>query len=218
MVNAMTRTAKSQRRPDERPGEIISAALELFSQRGFSATRLDDVAARAGLSKAAIYLYFQDKSALLRAVVVETAGSNVETAAAMIENHNGPVAPMLLRFLTFMSGRLAHTAIPDLIKLVISESRAHPEIGKLYLDTVIGRALPLLQSLIERGIASGEFRPVDAKLAVKSLVGPMVLAAVWRSVLEPLGADNLDIEALARQHGDIIVRGLLAHPSLQATP
>ena len=211
-------TSKSQRRPDERPGEIISAALELFSQRGFSATRLEDVAARAGLSKAAIYLYFDDKTALLRAVVVETAGTNVEAAAAMIQSHQGPVAPLLVRFLAFMGGRLAHSAIPNLIKLVISESRAHPEIGKLYLDTVIGRALPLLQSLIERGIASGEFRPVDAKLAVKSLVGPMVLAAVWRSVFEPLGAESLDIEALASQHASIIVRGLSAHPIAEATP
>ena len=211
-------SSKSQRRPDDRPGEIISAALELFSQRGFSATRLEDVAARAGLSKAAIYLYFDDKTALLRAVIVETAGTNVEAAAAMIQSHQGPVAPLLVRFLGFMGARLAHSAIPNLIKLVISESRAHPEIGKLYLDTVIGRALPLLQSLIERGIASGEFRAIDAKLAVKSLVGPMVLAAVWRSVFEPLGADSLDIEALASQHADIIVRGLSAHPIAEAAP
>lgn len=212
------RPDKSQRRPDDRPSEIIAAALELFSQRGFSATRLEDVAARAGLSKAAIYLYFDDKSALLRAVVVEMAGANVEAVAAMIESHQGPVAPLLKQFLSFMAGRLAHTPIANLIKLVISESRAHPEIGKLYLDTVVGRALPLLQSLIERGIASGEFRAADAKLAVKSLVGPMVLAAVWRSVLEPIGAETLDIEALARQHADIIVRGLSAHPGGEVTP
>lgn len=209
-------SARSQRRPEERPAEIIAAALELFSQRGFSATRLEDVAARAGLSKAAIYLYFDDKTALLRAVIVDTAGSNVDAVSAMIQSHQGPIAPLIARFLGFMGGRLAHSAIPNLIKLVISESRAHPEIGKLYLDTVISRALPLLQSLIERGIASGEFRTVDAKLAVKSLIGPMVLAAVWRSVFEPLGAEAIDIEALARQHADLIVRGLSAHPNAEA--
>lgn len=208
----MPKSQPQQRRPDQRPGEILAAALELFSQRGFSATRLDDVAAKAGLSKAAIYLYFNDKTALLRAVVAETAGTNIDAIGVMVHRHEGPVAPLIATFLEFMGGRLAHSEIPNLIKLVISESRAHPEIGQLYLETVIQRALPLLERLIQRGIDAGEFRAVDAKLAVKSIIGPMVMAAVWRSVFEPIGADALDIEALARQHADIIVRGLAAAP------
>jgi hypothetical protein len=100
------------------------------------------------------------------------------------------------------------TRLPDVIKLVISESRAHPEIGRFYLENVIGKALPLFQSLIEKGMATGEFRPVNARLAVKSLVAPMLLAALWKSVFEPLGAEPIDIEALADQHADFIIRAL----------
>ena len=197
-----------KRRPTARPAEILAAALDLFTERGFSATRLEDIASRAGLSKAAIYLYFKDKISLLQALVQATAGPNLALVAAMIAAHQGPVAPLLRQILGVMADRMSETRLPDLIKLVISESRAHPEIGRFYLENVIGKALPMLQSLIERGIASGEFRAVDPRLTVKCLIGPMLLGALWKSVFQPIGAEPLDIEALARQHADFIVRAL----------
>lgn len=202
-----------RRRPDARPKEITEAALALFAERGFTATRLEDVAARAGLSKAAIYLYFEDKAALLRAVVEETAGSSIASVAHEIAGHAGPTAPLIRKLLLIVAGRIATTPLPQLIKLVISESRLHPEIGRLYLETVINKALPMAQALIERGIATGELRAVDARLAVKSLVGPMVLSAIWRSVFEPIGGEPLDVEALASQHADLILNGLLQQRS-----
>jgi len=203
-------TRARKRRPDARPGEIIEAALELFSQRGFSATRLEDVAARAGLSKAAIYLYFEDKTALLKAVVQETIGAKIAQVRSAA-SPAGPVSPVLRQLLMMVAAGVRNTRLPDIIKLVISESRAHPDIGRHYLDNVIGQVLPMAQALIERGIASGEFRSIDARLAVKSLIAPMLLAALWRSVFEPIGAEPLDAEALAAQHADLIIRGLSAN-------
>ena len=200
----------SKRRPDDRPREIIDAALAVFVEKGFSAARLDDVAARAGLSKAAIYLYFDDKAALLGAVIDSITGRGMDTVAVMAANHTGPVGPAILQLLGGAAAIMAGTNLPQVIKLIVSESRAHPEIGRRYLENVIGKMQPVVIALIERGIASGEFRPVDTDLAVKSLVAPLVLSAIWRSVFEPLGADRLDIEALARQHAELIVRGLAA--------
>lgn len=197
-----------KRRPAARPAEILDAALDLFTERGFSATRLEDIASRAGLSKAAIYLYFKDKTYLLKVLVEETAGGNIALAAGLIERHRGPIAPLLQQLLGVIAGRMKDTRLPHLVKLVISESRAHPEIGRFYLENVIGRALPMFQALIERGIASGEFRAVDARLAVKCMVGPMLLGAVWKSAFEPIGAEPLDIEALARLDADFILRAL----------
>jgi AcrR family transcriptional regulator len=197
-----------KRRPEARPTEILAAALDLFTERGFSATRLEDVASRAGLSKAAIYLYFNDKTSLLTELVQATVGANISVAGDLIGQHQGPVAPLLRQLLGFMAGRMQSTRMPDLIKLVISESRAHPEIGRFYLDNVIGKALPLFQSLIERGVASGEFRTVDSRLTVKCLVGPMLLGAVWKSAFEPIGADPIDIDALAAHDADLIIRAL----------
>ncbi|MGA7267106.1 MAG: TetR/AcrR family transcriptional regulator [Aestuariivirga sp.] len=201
-------TKARQRRPDARPAEILGAALELFAEKGFSGTRLEDVAARAGLSKAAIYLYFDGKMDLLRALVQEMAGANLAVAGSIAQGHVGEVAPLLRQILVFMSGQLRHTRFPELMKVVISESRAHPEIGQLYLDNVIRHGLPLFEGLIARGVAAGEFRSLDPSLAAKSLISPMLLAAIWKTVFEPLGAETLDTEGLARQHVDILLKGM----------
>jgi len=197
-----------KRRPEARPAEILEAALDLFTERGFKATRLEDVASRAGLSKAAIYLYFKDKTSLLTALVQAMAGANIDLASNMVAQHQGPVAPLLRQLLGFMAGRIDQSRMPDLMKLVISESRAHPEIGRFYLDNVIGKGLPLFHSIIERGVASGEFRRVDPRLTVKCLIGPMVLAAIWKSAFEPIGAEPIDIAALAAHDADLIIRAL----------
>ena len=197
-----------KRRPQARPAEILEAALDLFTERGFKATRLEDVASRAGLSKASIYLYFKDKTSLLMAIVQATAGANINLAGNMIAQHQGPVAPLLQQLLGFIAGRIGQSRMPDLMKLVISESRAHPEIGRFYLDNVIGQALPLFQTLIERGIATGEFRHVDPRLTVKCIVGPLVLAALWKSVFVPIGAEPINIEDLVKLHADFILRAL----------
>ncbi len=201
-------TTHKRRRPADRPAEILQAALDLFTERGFSATRLEDVASRAGLSKAAIYLYFRDKASLLETLVQDMMGGNIALASALVAQHQGPVEPLLRQIVDVLAGRITETRLPYLIKLVISESRAHPEIGKWYLETIVNKALPMFRSVIERGIANGEFRAVDAEMTVKSFVAPMLLAAMWKSVFEPLGAAAMDIPAFARNHADIMLRGL----------
>ena len=169
---------------------------------------MDDVAARAGLSKAGVYLYFKDKTALLKALVEEMAGANVAVARGIIEAHQGPVSPLIATILTFLGGQLRHTRFAELVKIVISESRAHPEVGRLYLDGVVLQGLPLFEGLIRRGIASGEFRAVDPAFAARAMIGPMLLAVIWKTVFEPIGAETLDIEAFAAQHTDIFLRGI----------
>lgn len=198
------------RRPDDRPAEILAAALDLFAEKGFSATRMEDVAARAGLSKAGVYLYFKDKMALLQALVGEMAGANVAVARGIAEAHEGPIGPLIATVLGFMARQLHETRFPDLLKVVISESRAHPDIGRLYLDSVIRQGLPIFEGLIQRGIEGGEFRAVDPALTVKAMIAPMLLAAIWKTVLQPIGAEQLDIEALATQHIDIFLKGISA--------
>ena len=205
--------AKQRRAPTERPGEIIDAALALFVEKGFAATRLDDVAERAGLSKAAIYLYFADKSALFQGVIQQAVGRNLGMVEAMLAQHRGPVAVLIPGILEFMAGRIEDTPMAAVAKVVISESRAFPDIGRFYLKEVIGRGFPLLTGLIERGIAQGEFRKVDAAMTVRSLVGPMLLGGIWKTVFEPIGGEPLDVRALARHHADLMMHALTPHPT-----
>lgn len=206
-------SVKQRRAPTERPGEIIEAALALFVEKGFAATRLDDVAERAGLSKAAIYLYFADKTALFQGVIQQAVGRNLGMVEAMLAQHRGPVAVLIPGILEFMAGRIEDTPMAAVAKVVISESRAFPDIGRFYLKEVIGRGFPLLTTLIERGIAQGELRKVDAAMTVRSLVGPMLLGGIWKTVFEPIGGEPLDVRALARHHADLMLHALTPHPT-----
>jgi len=199
---------RNRRRPEERPAQILDAALILFAEQGFAATRMDDVAAKAGLSKGALYLYFPDKVSLLTAIIDHTAGGTVATAMEMVSAHQGPVSPLLPLILKLVAQRLETTNLAAVIKLVLSESRAHPELGKAYLDTVINRAFPVMEGFIKRGVVSGEFRAVDPAMMVRSFIAPMLLAALWKSVIQPVGAPGFSIADLATHHADIILRAL----------
>lgn len=199
---------KQRRAPTERPQEILDAALALFVEKGFAGTRLDDVAERAGLSKAAIYLYFDDKTALFLDVVRQAVASNLDMVETMLAAHRGPVAPLIPRILEFMATRIEETPMASVAKIVISESRAFPEIGRFYLKEVIGRGLPLMEGLIARGIAQGEFRKVDPGLTVRTMIGAMLLGGLWHTVFEPIGAEKLDVRALARHHADLMLHAL----------
>ena len=199
---------KQRRAPAERPKEILDAALELFVERGFAGTRLDDVAERAGLSKAAIYLYFEDKMALFQGVIRQAVVSNFSMVETMLAAHRGSVAELIPPMLQFMASRIEETPLASIAKLVIAESRAFPEIGRFYLKEVIGRGIPLFEGLIRRGIEQGDFRAVDPGLTVRSMVGPMLLAVLWKTVFEPIGAERLDVKALARHHADLMLHAL----------
>src|SRR3954454_14627550 len=121
--------AKKKQRgaPDKRTGEILDAALALFVEKGFAATRLGDVAARAGLSKAAIYLYFEDKMALFQGVIRQAIGSNLLTVEALTRAHQGPGGELIPRILDLMASRVEDTPMASIAKVVIAESRAFPE-------------------------------------------------------------------------------------------
>jgi hypothetical protein len=123
------------------------------------------------------------------------------------------VATLLPGMLDFMASRVEQTPLASIAKLVIAESRAFPEIGRFYLKEVIGRGIPLFEGLIARGVAAGEFRKVDPMLTVRSLVGPMVLSIIWKTVFEPIGAEKLDVRALARHHADLMLHALMPRPS-----
>jgi hypothetical protein len=107
-----------------------------------------------------------------------------------------------------MASRVEDTPMASIAKVVISESRAFPEIGRFYLKEVIGRGIPIFEGLIARGVESGEFRPVDPMLTVRSLIGPMLLSIIWKTVFEPIGGEKLDARALARHHADLMLHAL----------
>jgi AcrR family transcriptional regulator len=196
-----------RRRKDARPDEILAAALASFAERGFAATRLEDVAARAGVSKGTLYLYFKGKEELFEAVVRATLLLNLERVEALAASFEGPSALLLERLLLTIAG-VMDSRVGAIPKLVIAEAGNFPELARFYLDEVVRRGLRLIGMILKRGIERGEFRAVDVDHAVFCVIGPMLLAALWKNSLEAYDDAPMDTQALVRAHLDLLLRGL----------
>lgn len=208
----MTGTARFRRRKDARPGELIDAALACFAERGFAATRLDDIAARAGVSKGTVYLYFPSKEELFKAVIRESLLPSIERAESLLSASDASAADQLRRLIEFMTGRMATSPIGIIPKLVITEAGNFPDIARFYLETVVHRGFALIGGVIERGIARGEFRAVDVRHTTFCVIGPILLTGLWRHSLGRHEPQALDVDALWRTHAELIVRGLRKEP------
>lgn len=202
---------KFRRRKADRPDEIVAAALEMFSEKGFAATRLDDIAARAGVSKGAIYLYFATKEDIFRAVVEQAVAPNLASLQAM-----APQAASFADLARFFARNvvpiLAESPVGGVVKMVVAEARNFPELARIWHDRLIVPALGALAAAIAAGQARGELRPGDPRHYAVSMISPMLLGVIWRETFTPIGAEPFDIPALAEQHVDTLLRGMLVEP------
>ena len=171
------------RRKEARPEEITAAALELFIERGYAATRLEDVAARAGVSKGTLYLYFANKEELFKAVVREGIVSPLKEFRGVIENYAGSTFDLLERLIRTWWELIGSTRLSGIPKLVMSEAQNFPEIARFYVDEVIRPGREALAALIQRGIARGEFRFLDPLHAGNLVFAPLLMIAMWRNSL-----------------------------------
>jgi AcrR family transcriptional regulator len=200
---------KWRRRKEARPGEIVEAAFVVFGEKGFAAARLDDIAARAGVSKGALYLYFETKEALFRAVVHDMIAPNVAALTAFAEAFPGSFAQLIRMMLPRAAQVLVTTGAGRVVKIVVGEGRNFPELAQTWHDEVIVPALGVIRRRIARAQAEGEIVAGDARYYAWSLMGPMLLGVIWREVMEPIGAQPADLEALATQHVETVLRGVL---------
>lgn len=203
-----------QRRKQARPQELIDAALALFVERGFAATRMEEVAALAGVSKGTLYLYYPSKQELLKAVIRERLSSQIQAIAAEVAQHEGSYAELLRELFARWWLEAYDDPASGVFKLVITEVRGFPDIAEFYQREVVAPGQQLIGAIVARGIASGEFRKVDVEAAVHSLVLPMVMHCVHKHSLGACAPIESLLEPgrFVHQHIDIIVRGLLAHP------
>ena len=196
-----------RRRKDSRPGEILEAALDCFAERGFAATRLEDVAARAGVTKGTAYLYFKNKEELFKAVVSGYLVPAIEQFEAAARAP-GPVSERLRSIAILFFEKVYNTRFSALPKLVISEASNFPDLARFYLEEVIDGGRRLLTTLVRRGIASGEFREVDVEHTVYCMIAPLVFSVLWKHSLGPFDAKPLDAAALVRCHVELLLHGL----------
>jgi AcrR family transcriptional regulator len=199
-----------QRRKQARPAELMAAALELFVEKGFAGTRLDDVAAHAGVSKGTLYLYFDSKEALFKAVIQEAIVPILEEGAGLIDSFAGSTTDLLCKLIGEWWQRIGNTPLAGVPKLMISEAGNFPELATYYHDAVILRGRDLMRRTLQRGIASGEFRAVDVETAIDVILAPVIMMLVWRFSLGACCGTAHDPQAYLQSHFDLTLSGLLA--------
>ena len=185
MVAVSSRSPRWERRKEARPGELLDAALDLFVERGFAATRLDDVAARAGVSKGTLYLYYASKEELFKAVVRQNIVPLIDAFRRDVAESQASSTELLRNFFEQWWTRFGATKLAGICKLVVGEAGNFPELARFFQQEVALPSALLLHSIIERGIAHGEFRQVDTEAAVHLWISPLVLRAIWERSIQP---------------------------------
>ena len=199
-----------ERRKDARPGELATAALELFIERGFSATRLDDVAKLAGVSKGTLYLYFDSKEALFKTVIQDGIVSRIDEYEVFMRAFDGSSADLLRNLVTTWWEQIGGTKLGGITKLMMSESGNFPELAKFYHDEVITRGMGLFIYAIERGIKTGEFRHIEMDYVPRICAAPVVMLMLWRNSFDVSGGKQIDPAAYLAVHTDLLIHSLIA--------
>ena len=197
------------RRKEARPQEIVEAAMRLWAEKGFAATRLDDVAAEAGVAKGTIYLYFASKEALFEAALRQTLVATMESASGQVESFSGNTRELLTLFFGLVQSQLEESGAVVLMKVLIGEGHRFPGLVALHREIALSRGMETLGRILRRGVERGELRADAARTDPRIIMGPIMTAALWSLVYK--GATFPPIRMMIDQHVEIIVKGLSAH-------
>ncbi|MDM0043883.1 TetR/AcrR family transcriptional regulator [Variovorax dokdonensis] len=207
--------AKRERRKEARPGELLDAALDLFVEKGFAATKSEEVAARAGVSKGTLFLYFPSKEELFKAVISENLAGRFDDWNARFAAFQGGTPEMLRECMNIWWDHIGSTKVSGITKLMLSEGRNFPELARFYREQFVSPAHVLLRRVLQRGIDRGEFAPVDVDQAVYTVVAPMVFLMLNKHSADVCGTADapLDPKRFLDLQTDFILAGLAAKPA-----
>lgn len=196
-----------QRRKEARPAELMAAALDLFVEKGFAATRLDDVAARAGVTKGTLYLYFDSKEALFKAAVENGIVPLIDEAMRQLEGYQGSMANLLADILQRWWRDMGATSLGGIPKLIVSEAGNFPEVAAYYHDAVIKRGEQLIKGILLAGVERGEFRSIDVEAAYHVVIAPVLMLMIWRHSFAACG-EGIDPDRYLMANIDLVLNGL----------
>jgi AcrR family transcriptional regulator len=191
-----------QRRKQDRPQEITAAAFGAFAEKGFTATTVEDVARRAGVSKGLLYVYFKTKEELFKAVIRSVVVPRLDELTRTLDTAElGAEAFIRGPVLDFMK-RVPGSPVSVVVRLMISEAPKHPDLVEYYWQNVASRGLDALRQLLRRGVENGEFRESAIDDLPQIFIAPVMMSIVWGIVF----ADrSLDTDKLIETHVDMIL-------------
>ncbi len=197
-----------RRRKNARPEEIISAALEVFADRGFAATKLEEVARRAGVTKGTIYLYFENKEALFKALIRQTIVPVIARGEELAKSFTGSARDLFEQLVREYWRLVGETSLVGIPKLMMAEANNFPELARFYYEEVVTRGHRLMASVIERGINAGEFRPVNVAVATKLAMAPVMHAVIARKAFSACMPEGFDVGKYLDTHIDLYLHGI----------
>lgn len=208
--------AKHERRKDARPGELLAAALDLFVEKGFAATKAEEVARRAGVSKGTLFLYFASKEDLFKAVVRENISGRFSEWNAQLDAFEGSTANLLRACMTLWWERLGSTQASGITKLMLSEAANFPELAAFYQHEVIQPAKRLIRRILQRGIDRGEFAKMDLQYSTYTVLAPMIYLQLVRhsrvACMDEADAEPMVPEKYIEAQVKTILAGLMVRP------
>ncbi len=207
-------SAKRARRKDARPGELLDAALALFVEKGFTATRAEEVAQRAGVSKGTLFLYFASKEELFKAVVRENISKHYPEWHAALEAYDGSTADMLRQCVSEWWTRVGSTQASGISKIMMTEGYNFPDLLSFYQREVIEPGNAMIRRILQRGVDSGEFGPIDMKYSAYLVLSPMLFLVMWKHSFGskmPNPIDFVPADFLAAQV-ETLLQGLTVRP------
>ena len=208
---------KRERRKDARPRELLDAALALFVEQGFAATKVEDVAKRAGVSKGTLFLYFATKEELFKAVVRENIVGQFSEFNVALDGFTGNTETLLRTFMTAWWHRVGDTHIAGICRLMVSEGRQFPELAEFYRTEVIDPACQIIGRVLARGVARGELQAQHAQHSVYTLLAPILFLMLWNSAPSLSGSLILDGQAFLDTQIDVLLHGIGVQPSTSAS-
>lgn len=197
---------KRQRRKDARPAEIIAAAMRLWAERGFAATRLEDVAVGADIAKGTIYRYFSSKEALFEAALQDRIVATMDRAKEMAQEFNGPSKVMLARFFDAIRTELVDGGSSIFLRILLSEGHRFPELVRRYEKVVLSRGMATVRAILAAGVARGDLRPEAVDCDPRIIMAPAMMLSLWGTVFTTEGLP--DMRCSLEQHVSILVSGL----------
>lgn len=190
------------------PQNILAAALKAFGEKGFAATRMEDVAKHAGITKGAIYLYFPSKQALLEGLVRRDLSPTIGLVGAGLRKHEGPIEPALRMILTTAQQFMRGDVLPTYVRLIVAESGNFPDIARFHLTEIVSAVLGSLSDLMERAMARGEIRRMDPETAARLFMAPVIKSILWRVVFGAVEDKPFEPGPFLDAHLQTFLRGM----------
>lgn len=195
-----------KRRKEQRPEEILNAALEEFIAKGYAGTRLDDVARRAGISKGLVYVYFNTKEELFKAVIRTFLVPHVEMLRGEIEGSQLSSEALLRGPVLGLMKKIVNSRVHELVRLLIAEGQRHADLTAFYYEEVVSRGMSIIRSIIDRGITRGEFRETPLREFPQLVIAPTLMAMIWKLLMER--HQPLDAERVLETHIELLLQFL----------